>query len=223
MYAFPLISNKVLIKYNISCYPRKRFLGRPFGCTHDHLQISRQEFIRSPMHDIQEFVAKNGKMFPTDPQPLASSLSPSFPSIFAADLNGKMVKWHDLFRESRVTAISISSCSAADVQIEPLRQHCRSRQYPLIDAHVTISWLKWILFGYFAKRELRNNNAGTRTFVMRAKHGVFGDVGAWNQYGGYFYLVDGQGRARWRTSGRPDENELNLLDSAVNKLIKECT
>lgn len=191
--------------------------------------LLRQEIRRSPIHDLREMTVTNGRIFPTSTTVLSPDLAPSVPTMDGlVDLWGHRVDnshIQSIFKHNQCTVLSLNMSDMGSVQIQPYKD-ILPRHVPILDVHVIVGWLKGFLFSRWCRKQLLTRladqpNMQSSTFCMGLpKPGLFGDLGAWNRYGGFVYLIDRDGKARWRASGPPVEQDLQYYINAI-KLLQQ--
>jgi hypothetical protein len=187
----------------------------------------RQDLAHSPIRDLRQMLDLHGRLFLTDSAPLQPHLAPPLPTLpeGTVDVWNKAVDLSDIFRERGVTVVALNMSKVGAEHIRAYK-NIASGHAPVIDIHVIVGRIKGLLFGRKCRRELQQsplvNYAHDKTVcLVSAKPGLFGGVGAWNRYGGYVYLVDQKGRARWRASGPPTDSDLDNYQKALEILSAE--
>lgn len=180
----------------------------------------RQEVRRSPIHDLREMSQSRGRLFPADTDPIAFDLAPPVPRMNGiVDLDGNPAEIR--FTESKVSVLTLNMSGEGARLIHAYKQLVPAN-IPLFDIHVIVGWLRSIFLSRLCRRQLRQSTTvdlWQKTFCLSInKPGLFGNIGAWNRYGGYVYLVDQRGRARWRASGEPDQQDLINFSKAIEHL-----
>lgn len=185
--------------------------------------LLRQDFAHSPIRDIREMSHTNGRLFPTDPAPISKHAAPLIPQIDnMVNLYGQPVpNIQALFKTQKVAILALNMSTMAAASIQPYKDRVPDG-VPLLDVHVIVGRLKAVILSGLCRWQLRRSTEESmwkRTFCVNIyRSGLFGNIGAWNRYGAYIYLVDQEGRARWRCSGPPLEGDVDRFVSAVKML-----
>lgn len=183
----------------------------------------RQEVHRSPILDLREMSKMNGRLFPADVRPIAADIAPLVPQLNnAVDLTGKKVlDLNAKFKSHSVTVMALNMSNLGASYLLPYKEAIPVG-VQLIDVHVIVGTLKAILLSRLSRWQLnkttKEEHRASTYCLNLAKPGLFGNLGAWNRYGGFVYLVDKQGRARWRASGPPIDHDLAHFKAAIEEL-----
>ena len=186
--------------------------------------LLRQEVRRSPIHDLREMSLTNGRLFPTDREPIPWDTAPIVPLMDGVvDLFGNKRDVNGMFKEYNVSVLALNLSTMGASHIQPYKE-CIPENIPLIDIHIIVGRLKSLFLSRLCRMQLLKTTQETlkdKTFCLSLpKPGLFGNMGAWNRYGAYIYLIDDVGRARWRASGPPDEGDLENFERAIEHLQK---
>lgn len=184
-----------------------------------------EELKRSKMQDHYDVAHKYGRVFETQQAMDTATNAISFPSITVELLNGSKIDLRDEV-EGNVTMVCMFGTAAAQTYAEPWITEFEALKNgtQLFQVSVNESWYSQMLSS-IARWNLRRA-------IPAEQHGRFGCVygsikpqrdkmGLINPRSNYMLLVDGRGKVRWKTSGRPPEEELGQLYDFTTQLLKE--
>lgn len=182
----------------------------------------RSEVLRSPMYDLKEMRSTNGKLVPTDSTLLPTEMARDFPDAVGVSLLGQRVRLSTLLGAGP-SAVFISYSSQADQLIDGFRQAARARcKLQIVSLHLSASRLKHVLTSSLVKYALRSAVPWVEhgaTIVGNVHNRDLANIGAHNRYGGYVYLTDSRGRARWRASGAPEGADIDTFINCAEQLV----
>lgn len=196
----------------------------------------RDELKRGYVNDLKDFRANQGKVFRSFDKLLAPEASFRFPELSFVDKNEKPVYVPADDGSVKVALVCIAFRNGAEDMLaswrRPFRDHLQGRETARIyDASLVDSGL----MGMWPFRQMiMNGSASAQHELQGEEHPLtdfvfhFGEtrearkaLGITNLLTGYVYLLDSQGRVRWRGSGMPDRWEVEVMLHASDALLKD--
>lgn len=192
------------------------------------MSVSVQDMSRSPIADIKNILKSGGKFFPSTSSPLSAAQAPTLPEWRDVAISGKPF---DLLADTRhkISLLTVCFSAYAEPHVESFRrpfleQYASRPGFGIVDVRPLMSRLKWLIFSGVLKRTLRQVvPEGVRDSLMVAyrPRELLERLEVPNHLGSYVYLIDGEGRVRWRASGQASAEDLSSLTRAINAVASE--
>jgi ATPase complex subunit ATP10 len=197
-----------------------------------------EDLQRGYFDDFKDFRDNQGKAFFAADRLTPPSQSAAFPPLQAALPDGTTTTFPPAADRNSAPAVSlvcVAFRAGAQGMLEawaaPFSRRFGARpgtgaalvELSLVESRVMALWpFRGVL--------LRSGERSQASYAMPATYLYhFGDGEALqaalrmnNRLTGYVYLLDGQGRVRWRGSGKPEERELTAMDKCAEELVQEA-
>lgn len=194
------------------------------------------DIAHSPFYESKSFANTQGKIFSPPVSYFRADKAKYFPDLEGYTLLNHKRDLYDVLR-NKVTLLRIfSTISGENCTNTYLEDYLSGEgysklqeKYPLsqiVDLNLPQSWIKG-LFVKMAKANLRKIVPPARhdnyfilpnsVFLVDVKKTLLCD----NMCSGYLYVLDGEGKIRWATSGFASESEVELLWKSVRGLERE--
>lgn len=157
---------------------------------------------------VLEITNTNGKVWMNSDTPHISSTFQTVPR----DMKLGNDFAFDVFRRNKVTLLAVSYSTFADPAIDTFLAATDIQDIHKIIIRPILNPLKWLLW--------------SKLIAPRSdSFAIFGDVpgavdvfGMENKYAGYVFVVDSDGKIRWKAAGPATPAELLDLNATINKL-----
>ncbi|ODV80281.1 uncharacterized protein CANTADRAFT_21521 [Suhomyces tanzawaensis NRRL Y-17324] len=199
------------------------------------------DIVHSPFYESKSFQNTNGKIFTPPISYFKADKSKYFPDFIASTLSTKSVSLGELL-EGKVSIVRVyltvsgEKCvdtffqkdgkDLAGADFESFKEEHPNSQ--IIDINVPQNWMKGFMIG-LSKSNIKKQIPVERqdkyfvlpdhTFGYEIRQVLLCD----NMCSGYIYVLDGEGKIRWATSGYADEEELELMWKCVRGVEKEIS
>ena len=171
----------------------------------------------------------NGKLFDAPSKLLAAdedSLRLSSELVLTSLTGQRQKLLTDIVSRRPATLLTISGSAFSDPMAESFRTPFLSSDLPsascgLLDLRPIPSRIKYVLWSPFVKRAARRSvpeDLQSSYFVYRGGRELRGMLDVPNLLGGYAYLLDREGRVRWRACGFASESELEGMFKSIKQL-----
>ena len=199
---------------------------------------SQDDMQRGYFDDFREFRDSQGKVFQSPQHLISPSVAPIFPTIhpFAADGSPHQFPPSFAAEDSApplaVSLVCVAYRAGAQEMLEawaaPFSRLYRNTpraalfEIALVESVVMGLWpFRNMLMKNGASSQGKYSMPATYLYQFKDAEGIGKTLHMTNRLTGYIFLLDGQGRVRWRGSGNPDSKELKLLEKCSEKLLKE--
>ena len=181
----------------------------------------------SSIREIGMILKKRGRIFDTDTRVMDVEKSIDMPVIKGHTLEGTQVEisTDSVYSRNKVTVVKISCSQLGTEYVAPYK--C-PEDVLCVNVHLVVGRLKGTLLYKLIMNQLTEEynkkiilDSNTKEQIVVCKYDRMGDfeqIGAVNRYGGYVYLVDQRGKARWRACGEASNEDLNHFKTAIDEL-----
>lgn len=181
---------------------------------------------RSPLGDMQTLLrTAGGRFFP------ATVCSPPFtclPSYRVNSVSGAPFDLHDHCARFPATLLTVCFSGYAEGQLESYRGTFL-QTYPgvdlgIVDMRPLMSRLRWMIFSLLLKQTARTlvpPPLQSSYLIAYRPMALLDALGVPNYCGSFVYLMDRQGRVRWRGSGEATTEDWQSLNGTIRELIRE--
>lgn len=180
------------------------------------------------MADMRNILKSGGKFFPASLRLLPATEATPLPRWSGTALSGKSC---DLLEDTKhkITLLTICFSAYAEPQVESFRvpyleQYQPKTGFQLIDVRPLMTRFKWLIFSGLLRRSLLQivpNHLRDTFMVVYRPMELLEPLQVPNHLGAYVYLIDGEGRVRWKASGQANPDELLCFHKAVDALARE--
>lgn len=178
---------------------------------------------RSQLQDNWDVAKKRGKAYSSILEMSPASKAIFFPPLSVESLDDTTFDLRDRF-EGQVTIVHMYGSAMAMKMGEDWKEAFSVLQNgtQLYEVSINESWMARMLRGitkYNLKKAVpRENHANFCNFYGTLERGKLDMV---NKVTVYTFLIDKRGKIRWKSSGLPDADELDLLYDFTNTLLAE--
>lgn len=195
----------------------------------------------SQVYEYKSYTNTNGKIFRSPVSFFKGEKSLYFPNFIEKNINGERIEFFKALA-GKVNVIrvfqSVAGANATETyfksgELDYLTKNYKDfvQKFPkvqLIDLNIPLDSLKNTILN-MSKSNIKKSVPEERQlgyFIL--PHSVFNhevreNLLCDNNYGGYIYVVDEQGRIRWCTSGNSDEADVKLFHKVLMGLSKEIS
>jgi hypothetical protein len=169
---------------------------------------------------MREILKSNGKFFPSSPTLLPPA---SLPAWNSKAITGRSVSLpEDLC--GQVTLLTLCFSAYSEPQLESFRRPFMEAGGKMMEVRPLMGRMKWWMFSRILRSVAMNSLPieGRDSFVVAYRPMALLDaLDVPNYLGAYVYLIDKQGRVRWKASGQATEDELVTMNRLKKQLLSE--
>lgn len=181
----------------------------------------KNEFFKSSFEHIYNFRHTGGKIFHSPKHMFNKESSLYMPNIrgIRIDDNTKMsVPLFQLLSKTKPNIIKLFSSVAGKKQIDNYTTGLSSNEVNMIEINSPTSWMNRFLVKLFSGKIRKATDSKYLIAEEKLTPEIVEALYAFNDLAGYLYLVDGNAKIRWATSGPPSDEEKQKFQKFLKQL-----